>query len=75
MCLLPCWPCGDILLEGEPKRKKVEGVLMYDPNANTVVKVTGKIPVSSTSFLSVTVYEIFWTSWELEMEKFSVVFC
>jgi hypothetical protein len=55
MCLLPCWPFGDVFLEEEPKKKKKKnqpGTLVYDPNARTVVKVTGKIPVSLSFFYS-----------------------
>jgi hypothetical protein len=51
MCLLPCWPFNGVYLEKEPrkKNKKEEGVLVYDPKAKSVVKITGSVPVSSFS--------------------------
>jgi hypothetical protein len=52
MCLLPCWPCNDFYLEEEPKKKPEKGTLVYDPNARTVVKITGKVPVSLPLFMS-----------------------
>ena len=51
MCLLPCWPFNDVYLE-EPRRKNntEEGVLVYDPNAKSVVKIAGSLPVSPFTF-------------------------
>jgi len=48
MCI-PCWPRADIWIEEPPKKKKKdEGILMWDPNAGCVVKVVGSqvTPVS-----------------------------
>ena len=51
MCL-PCWPWTDIYLEERIVKKKDPGVLAWDPNARSMVRVTGVNSVSSDSFHS-----------------------
>jgi hypothetical protein len=67
MCFLPCWPFSDLYLEEEPRKKKNDGVVFYDQNTKTFVKLTGVVPVSLFSFLAA--FDV----WELERKKFSLV--
>ena len=51
MCL-PCWPWNDIYVEERTVEKKDPGVLVWDPNARSIVRVTGVNSVSSETFHS-----------------------
>lgn len=53
MCL-PCWPWTDIYLEEREEEKKEDrGVLAWDPNARSMVRVTGVKSVSIEHFYSI----------------------
>jgi hypothetical protein len=47
MCF-PCWPWAKVYLEEEPEQKKDPGVLVWDPIARSMVRVTG---VKTVSFI------------------------
>jgi hypothetical protein len=49
MCV-PCWPWSDIYIEKRVVNKdEEEGVLAWDPNARSVVRVTGVKTVKAVS--------------------------
>jgi hypothetical protein len=60
MCF-PCWPWADVYLEEVPKKKE-NSVVVWDPNAKSMVRLTGVKPVSSIFLLLLALYLPTWES-------------